>query len=453
MQSSIEDELNRESSADIPTVILSYLLMFLYASLALGKIKFDRRYPLATLVHTKFALGMAGILIVIASVSASVGLLSYCNLKATLIIAEVIPFLVLAVCVRSGKVRRHDMPLAHASSSSLISPQVGVDNIFILVNTFERITAQESAEHAVLLPVEERIAMTLSRVGPSVLLSSLSETIAFGLGFVVTMPAVSIFSMYAAVAVFIDFLLQITCFVALMTMDARRRERGGVDCWPWMTAQMPARREFPRFHQAALVVGESKEAGDASAAASTAVSPSRLEGAYRGQPLLERLFNQYYAPFILHRAVRPFVVAAFLALFTAGLLLSQQVELGLDQRIALPTGSYMINYFDQLERHLEVGPPLYLVVLNPGKAAADGKLWDFHETRHQQRICGKFLDCREDSIGAVLETEYLRNVEAAGRDDVALSTMATPTANWFDDFILHSRAERSRSAAMCAYMW
>jgi Niemann-Pick C1 protein len=38
------------------------------------------------------------------------------------------------------------------------------------------------------------------------------------------MPAVKIFSLYAAMAVLFDFLLQITCFVGLMMLDARRIE-------------------------------------------------------------------------------------------------------------------------------------------------------------------------------------------------------------------------------------
>ncbi len=38
------------------------------------------------------------------------------------------------------------------------------------------------------------------------------------------MPAVKIFSLYAGMAVFFDFLLQITCFVAVMALDAKRQE-------------------------------------------------------------------------------------------------------------------------------------------------------------------------------------------------------------------------------------
>ena len=44
------------------------------------------------------------------------------------------------------------------------------------------------------------------------------------LGALTTMPAVRIFSLYAAMAVLFDFLLQITVFVALMTLDAKREK-------------------------------------------------------------------------------------------------------------------------------------------------------------------------------------------------------------------------------------
>ena len=43
-------------------------------------------------------------------------------------------------------------------------------------------------------------------------------------GALTTMPAVRIFSLYAAMAVLFDFLLQITVFVALMTLDAKREK-------------------------------------------------------------------------------------------------------------------------------------------------------------------------------------------------------------------------------------
>jgi len=35
---SIEDEINRESGADVMTIITSYLIMFAYVAIALGKL-------------------------------------------------------------------------------------------------------------------------------------------------------------------------------------------------------------------------------------------------------------------------------------------------------------------------------------------------------------------------------------------------------------------------------
>ena len=93
---------------------------------------------------------------------------------------------------------------------------VGVDNIFILVQTYQRDHRLEGET------LENQIARIVGHVGPSMLLTSSAESLAFVLGALTPMPAVKIFSLYAAIAVFIDFVLQITCFVSLMTLDCRR---------------------------------------------------------------------------------------------------------------------------------------------------------------------------------------------------------------------------------------
>ena len=40
---SIEDEINRESENDVSTIVVSYVIMFVYISLALGHIQSFRR--------------------------------------------------------------------------------------------------------------------------------------------------------------------------------------------------------------------------------------------------------------------------------------------------------------------------------------------------------------------------------------------------------------------------
>ena len=96
---SIQDEIERESKSDIKTVLISYMIMFLYIAIALGRVRHIRYL----FVDMKVSLGVAGVALVTLSVWASVGIFSYMRMPTTLIIFEVIPFLVLAVGV--GKCR------------------------------------------------------------------------------------------------------------------------------------------------------------------------------------------------------------------------------------------------------------------------------------------------------------------------------------------------------------
>jgi Niemann-Pick C1 protein len=184
--------------------------MFVYIAVSLGS--FNSGWSIRSIVtSSKFSLGIAGILLVLSSVSISFGIMSAMGIKTTLIIAEVIPFLVLAI---------------------------GVDNMFILVNSLERINLksiqnkiESGSEHVpedtdyILTPeeVEKNCAATLAEIGPSILLSGLSEIVAFGLGSIVDMPAVAVFSMYASVAVLVGSLLQVTVFVSFMCLDGKRK--------------------------------------------------------------------------------------------------------------------------------------------------------------------------------------------------------------------------------------
>lgn len=58
--------------------------------------------------------------------------------------------------------------------------------------------------------VKDLIGRAIAEVAPSLLLTSLSETTAFLLGAISSMPAVRTFSLYAGVAVFFNFLLQVS---------------------------------------------------------------------------------------------------------------------------------------------------------------------------------------------------------------------------------------------------
>jgi Niemann-Pick C1 protein len=216
-EASIEQELNKSSNTDAKIVAISYVIMFIYASLALGSTavtwKSVLTNPANVFVQSKFSLAVVGILIVLMSVSASVGFFSAVGIQVTLIIAEVIPFLVLAV---------------------------GVDNIFLLVHEFERINVSHPDEE-----IDERVARTIGRMGPSILLSAVTETVAFAMGTFVGMPAVRNFAAYAAGAVFINAVLQVTMFISILALNQRRVEALRADCLPCLTVRKATSSGMP----------------------------------------------------------------------------------------------------------------------------------------------------------------------------------------------------------------
>ncbi|XP_051944348.1 NPC intracellular cholesterol transporter 1 [Hippocampus zosterae] len=338
---SVEDEINRESNSDISTVVLSYAIMFVYISLALGHINSCRRL----LVDSKISLAIAGILIVLSSVASSLGIFSYIGIPLTLIVIEVIPFLVLAV---------------------------GVDNIFIIVQTYQRDERLPQEE------LHQQIGRILGDVAPSIFLSSFSETVAFFLGALSNMPAVRTFSLFAGLAVFIDFLLQISCFVSLLGLDLKRQEANRLDII--CCAKLPEGQET------------------------------------RTDSILFRFFKKVFAPFILKEWVRPIIVAVFVGVLSFSIAVVNKVEIGLNQQLSMPDDSYVLEYFKNLSQYLHTGAPVYFVV-------EDGL--NYSSLEGQNAVCGG-VGCNNNSlVQQVYSASLISNY----------STIAVTPSSWLDDYL------------------
>ncbi|XP_055993909.1 NPC intracellular cholesterol transporter 1 isoform X2 [Sorex fumeus] len=340
---SIEDELNRESQSDVYTVVISYAIMFLYISIALGHIKSCRRL----LVDSKISLGIAGILIVLSSVACSLGIFSFLGIPLTLIVIEVIPFLVLAV---------------------------GVDNIFILVQTYQRDERLQGES------LDQQLGRVLGEVAPSMFLSSFSETVAFFLGALSVMPAVHTFSLFAGMAVFIDFLLQISCFVSLLGLDIKRQEKGRLDIL-----------------------------------CCTSIADDDGTSVQASESFLFRFFRKSYAPFLLKDWMRPIVIAVFVGILSFSVAVLNKVEIGLDQALSMPDDSYVVDYFKSLSQYLHAGPPVYFVV-------QEGH--NYTSLKGQNMVCGG-MGCDNDSL-----VQQIFN--AAQMDNYTRIGFAP--SSWIDDY-------------------
>lgn len=356
---SLQDELDRETQSDIKTILISYIAMFIYITITLGSYRISvnkQNYSCRSLIKilqtfiidAKILLGIAGVVIVILSVLASIGLFSYFRIQSTLIIFEVIPFLVLAV---------------------------GVDNIFILVQTYQH---DERLKNESL---ESQISRIVGRVGPNMLLTSSAESLAFVLGTLTPMPAVKIFSLYASLSVFISFILQITCFVSLMTLDCKR--------------------ELSNRYNLLCCFKQNE-------------SNNSIEKKYK-KSYLFRLFKNLYAPFLMNKWIRPIVILLFMATFFSSIALLPRVNTGLDQKLTMPRDSYVLGYFKALEQYLSVGVPIYFVLKG---------IPDYSSIDYQNMICSS-PGCNTDSIlNQINLASLLSNY----------TKIAVPANSWLDDY-------------------
>ncbi|XP_029824532.2 NPC intracellular cholesterol transporter 1 isoform X2 [Ixodes scapularis] len=345
---SIEDELERGSHSDVVTVGISYVIMFAYIAIALGDINSCSRL----LIDSKISLGLVGVIIVLLSVVASLGIFSFFGVSATLIIVEVIPFLVLAV---------------------------GVDNIFILVQQFQRDVRREGETTV------EQVGRLVGEVAPSMMLSSVSMSACFFIGALTETPAVRIFALYAGVALLINFFLQMTCFLSLFTLDTLRQEDGRLDLCFCIRASKKSR-------------------------------PSQ------NTSLLYKFFKKVYAPFLLNNSVRVVVMITFIGWLCSSLAVIGKIEVGLDQELAMPKDSYLQRYFDYLKKYLQVGPPVYFMV-------TEG--YDYSKVENQAKLCIQEQVCDQDSVGAKLKQLTL----------LSNRTYVTRLRSyWLDQYILYMRS-------------
>jgi Niemann-Pick C1 protein len=219
--------------------------------------------------------------------------------------------------------------------------------------------------------------MVMGEVGPSILLCSMSETVAFAIGAMSSMPAVRTFALFAAGAVFVDFLLQITVFASLLALDARRSEGLRCDCLPCVEFDIPEQPHSPSYIQS---------------------------------------FMKKFANFILRPIPAIILFLLSVLMFAFAIVGMLNVPIGLNQQLAFPSGSYINDYFDAINSYLEVGAPVYFVVSGD----------TFETVAAQNLVCGGQPGCSQNSI---VSQAFLAS-ENPNHTHIAL-----PVSSWIDDYI------------------
>lgn len=167
----------------------------------------------------------------------------------------------------------------------------------------------------------------MDKVGSSIAVAALSETIAFLfgtiarcirinlIGVMTRMPAVVAFSVYAALAIFFNFALQMTCFAALLALNSIREEKGKVDCVPCVTSA-------PTFGQE----NQPLSRGDGN----TATGDPPI---FNTDSIPARFLSRYYLPVLLHPITKFLVIVLVVGAFFGAIYSMSNVQLGLEQEV------------------------------------------------------------------------------------------------------------------------
>ena len=297
MERSVSDELEIESAQNVVVVVISYLAMFIYISMMMGE------FP--SITKSRILVGLGGIFVVILSCLGAFAIVSLFGIKQTLISAEVVPFLVLAI---------------------------GVDNMFFITGARDRVinsinAAKEQGKDVRDYSNSEQMGIALGEVGPSITTAAIGEFLSFLVGYLTDIPALESFCLCASFAVLINYFLQMTLFVAFVSLDDKRVDANRYDI-------------VPCFKK---TVGISEH--------------------YEGKKCLQNFAITYYE-FLMKTPVVCTVLVIYIGMTVFSVYSIFNFPLGLNQQTTVTQNGDLFNYFKTQEKYVDVGSPGYLVFYN-----------------------------------------------------------------------------------------
>jgi Niemann-Pick C1 protein len=416
-----------ETTGDILPVALSYSLMVIYVMLGINRWKCGKEF----FVKAKFCVGFLGVICILLSVITTIGLFMWFGAKLHLIIMEVVPFLALAI---------------------------GVDNIFLLVHAMDqaqtRLMTQQQANQMAIKKkasdlVSDIVSEALGEIGPSIFMASVSESVAFAFGCISPMPAVLWFAAFSAVAVLVNFILQMTILLSIMTLDKRRELSQRYDVFCCIKRPALGVSSSPSFisfsstdtshHvQTPMDITASAPAFvDMNHNSQEELSSTSLASRSHAPPLFDYCID-WYSWFLSLNTIKLFILLFSLGCTVASIFSIEQLQHGLPQAESMPSDSYMVSYFNTLNEYLATGPPIYFVVESGYKN--NPIFFNFTNREMEAKLCKTKDFCEEFSIPKIIDALGKINPDSSSSSSMGNHHVVKThfskgvTYSWMDDF-------------------
>lgn len=338
-QRSFDDEFGRAIVADIPLVPAIFVVMSIFCCLV-----FAKRHS----VYSQSLVGFGAVVSVLLSLLGGFGFMFVCGVPFTSM-TQILPFVIFGI---------------------------GLDDAFIISGSFNR--SDKSKQ-----PVD-RIHETMEDIGMSIVLTTTTSSLAFGLGCISSVPAVFWLCLYAFFTILVVLMFQLTFFVSCIVVDEKRIADRRRDCLVCFTVRED-RRELD------------EECVDKKDVA------SELMGRY--------------AEFLLKPAVKAVVIVGFTVLAAVSAFSASKLEQEFKFTEVVPDDSYVADFFNAFNEHSvrsSVSPSVYF----RGVDQSDPEVQDQMERYIEELIL-------IDAIEAGPEFFWLRDFKVSAAEN-GLSGMPFP---------------------------
>jgi predicted RND superfamily exporter protein len=168
----------------------------------------------------------------------------------------------------------------------------------------------------------------MEEVGISIFMTTATTAVAFGLGCWTTIPAIQWLCIYGLTTIVIDFLWQITFFVALMVLDEHRIRHRRRDILICYKVPEPGRHD--------------EEGTDAQ---------ENRAGKVKVQEHLSVLLMRKYSDVLLIQWVKFVVIVSFVALLAACSWSATHLKVKFEFQSMFPSDSYVIRYLTSMTNY------------------------------------------------------------------------------------------------------
>ena len=195
---SLDDSVAESTGSDIKFFALTFTIMGIFSGIVNGRCA-DARFG-----HQ--LLGFASLLSIYLGVTAALGFLMFLGVPFVSMVG-VLPFLVVSI---------------------------GIDDVFIILHELNEMVRQN-------IPGMHMLSGTMARSGPTIMMTTLTDLVAFAVSCRSIFPAIRLFCTYAALAIWSAFFMLVTFFVGCIWFDIKRINAERRDFLPCLMSPPPSK--------------------------------------------------------------------------------------------------------------------------------------------------------------------------------------------------------------------